>query len=140
MIGVSDKYVACYKEKLIAQKNIYEQILALSNDERQQLNTKPLRLNKVIELLHQKNELLNIVHRLEAEIVPVRSKVLELSLSDSDRDSISAIVQQISHLLEQLISSDADNEQLLQDTMGQGMSPKPVNKTYAMNAYKTCAR
>ena len=42
MIGVSDKHVACYKEKLTAQKNIYEQILLLSNDERQQLNTKPL--------------------------------------------------------------------------------------------------
>ncbi|MDX9703434.1 MAG: hypothetical protein RBU23_10370 [Candidatus Auribacterota bacterium] len=139
MIADIEKYVSIYHEKLLAQKNLYENILFISHEEELLLKTKPLRLNKVIELLHQKNELLNSIHQIESEIIPIREKLNDLPLADTWKDSITVLIQQIGRLLEQLINTDAGNEQLLQDTMNYE-TPKPINTTYAVNAYKTCSR
>lgn len=139
-MGVSIEHcVAIYRDKLLDQKSLYEQILVLSQQEEKELTSKPLRLNKVIELLHRKNELLGQIQHIEQQIIPVRNQLQTTQLPDEVKDDLNELLRQIGGLLERLITSDADNEQLLQDTMNP-QTTKTVNKNYAINAYKTCAR
>jgi len=126
-------------KKLNDQKNIYHEMLELSQREENILFDKPLRLNQVIEVLYKKEQLLNKVQTIETDIAPLRNAVEQVEMDNVYRTTIDCCVKEIGALLEKLIESDAQNEQELQGKV----NTKPSffgNRKNAVNAYKTFSR
>ena len=126
-------------KKLNDQKNIYHEMLELSQREENILCDKPLRLNQVIEVLYKKEQLLGKVQTIETDIAPLRNAVEQVEMDNVYRTTIDSCVKEIGSILEKLIESDSQNEQVLQGKV----STKPsffANRKNAVNAYKTFSR
>ena len=126
-------------KKLNDQKNIYHEMLELSQREENILESKPLRLNQVIEVLYKKEQLMNRIHTIETDIAPFRNAVEQVEMDNVYRTTIDCCVKEIGSLLEKLIESDTKNEEVLQGKVNTRPSFY-ANRKNAVNAYKNFSR
>ncbi|MCD6459933.1 hypothetical protein J7L67_04615 [bacterium] len=139
MIFKPKKDIPEFIKKLNDQKSLYREMLNLSCEEKNILANKPLRLNNVIELLYQKEQLLSKVQGIEKDIAPFRNVIEQMELDNVYQATIDCCAKEIGELLEQLVLTDTQNEQVLQGTV----VAKPsffANPKNAVNAYKTFSR
>lgn len=140
MYGAISTSVAEFIDKLERQKQLYNDILALSEREQQLIDARPVSLPDILELLHSKDALVNEIQSIEQDVIRQRSVIAFQQLSDDIRQRISGCIEQIGMMLRSLLDKDSQNEELLRAYLSQHTRQAPVNVHQAMRSYGAYAR
>ncbi len=129
-------------EALEEQVEWYRRLAKLA--ELQHEHVQHSRMEELLELLARRQEVLDVVGRLEQTIRPARNHWSDYlaGLSESDRARASSAMGETRELLEQIVSADRNDALVLQQRklnigrqIDQAGAARQVNRQYAASAY-----